>query len=267
MRTTEPYISVIFNCDTRDANKQFGGTNLQGVVSPDFLTDSLYNKIKFFEGFDIEVICCIDVHNPIPEDALKYIQSVSDCVLIRKHTGEQKFNDNNYQRAFALASGKYVCKIDQDTACFTNSKEYVQELIDFLEQYSYIGYPSMFSPNPDHNDNYDYWWCSTRWMLYKRETLDLTELKKCLSDSDYMYGKYPASVLNPWTEHVIGLMAKYNGNGVHYPKIETDKGLIFSWGSYDNYILRRLNELPYNGVVDWVNSKGGLVYPNDVFAA
>lgn len=258
-------ISLIISCDTRDENLNFGGENLKGVVSHDFLDFGIYNKIKFLDGLEKEVIVCIDEHNPIPEETLKYIRSVSDCVLIRKHTSEPKFNDNNYVRALSLASGDVVIKIDQDTACFTNSKEYVQELIDLLETYTYISYPSMFSPNPDVNDNYDYWWCSTRFMMYKRESLDLTELRKCLDDMDYLYNKYPASIRNPWTEHIIGLMAKYNGKGVYYPPIEADKGLIFSWARYDNYILRRLNEYNYEQVKEWVAARG-IVYPNDIHA-
>jgi len=258
-------ISLIISCDTRNENLSFGGENLKGVVSLDFLDSGIFNKIKFLDGFEKEVIVCIDEHNPIPEETLKYIRSVSDCVLISKHTSEPKFNDNNYVRALSLASGNIVIKIDQDTACFTNSKEYVQELIDLLETYTYISYPSIFSPNPDVNDNYDYWWCSTRFMMYKRESLDLTELRKCLDDMDYLYNKYPASIRNPWTEHIIGLMAKYNGKGVYYPPIQQDKGLIFSWARYDNYILRRLNEYTYEQVKEWVAARG-IVYPNDIHA-
>lgn len=260
-----PYLSVIVNFDTRNENSKFGGTNLQGCVAQDFLTDGLYNISRFFDGFDKEIITVIDEHNQIKEDDLKYIRTLSDTVLIRKHTNEPKFNDYNYLRSLSLASGEIVIKIDQDTACFTNSKQYVHELIDHLETYTYVSYPSLFSPNPDHNDSYDYWWSSTRYMMCKRKDLDLTEIKKCLDDSDYLYSKYPASVRNPWFEHICGLTAKYNGKGVYYPPIEADKGLIFSWGSYDKYILRRLNEYSYEQVVDWVSSKGGIVYPNDVF--
>lgn len=256
-------ISLIINIDTRNENLNFGGENLKGVVSPDFWDAGVFNKIKYLDGFNKEVIVCIDLHNEIPEDVLKYIRSVSDTVLIRKHTSEPKFNDNNYVRSLSLASGDIVIKIDQDTACFAYSPDFIQEQIDLLEKYDFISYPSLFSPNPDVNDNYDYWWCSTRYMMYKRERLDLTELKKCLSDSDYLYSKYPASIRNPWTEHAVGLMAKYNGKGVYYPPIQADKGLIFSWASYDNYILRRLNEYNYEQVKEWVSARG-ISYPNDV---
>ncbi len=258
-------LSICINYDTRNENNKFGGENLKGCVASDFLTDGLYNICKFFEGFDREIIVVIDEHNPIEEDSLKYIRTLADTVMIRKHTNEPKFNDYGYLRTLALASGDIVVKIDQDTACFRNTKEYIQELIDLLEHYTFVSYPSKFSPNPDVNDNYDYWWSSTRFMICKRKDLDLTEIKKCLDDSDYLYSKYPASVRNPWIEHICGLHAKYNGKGVFYPPIDENKGLIFSWGSYDKYILRRLNEFSYEQVRDWVISKGGIHYPNDVF--
>ena len=156
-----------------------------------------------------------------------------------------------------------MIKVDQDTACFASSPDFIQEQIDLLEKYDYISYPSHWSPRAHTASEYDYMWCSTRYMMYKKESLDLGELRKCLDDSNYLYSKYPASILNPWTEHIIGLMAKYNGKGVYYPPIQPDKGLIFSFASYDNYILRRLNEYSYSEVKDWVGQRG-IHYPNDV---
>lgn len=258
-------ISLIYNIDTRNENLNFGGENLKGVVHRDLWDFGLFNKIKYLDGFDKEVIVCVDLHNELPEDVLTYLKSASDVLLIRKHTSEPKFNDNNYVRAFSLASGDIVLKVDQDTICFASSPSFIQEQIDLLEQYDYISYPSQWSPRAHTASEYDYMWCSTRYMMYKRETLDLGELKKCLSDSDYLYSKYPASIQNPWTEHCIGLMAKYNGKGVYYPPIQENKGLIFSLASYDSYILRRLNELTYEEVKQWTMQRG-IYYPNDVFA-
>lgn len=259
-----PQLSLIINIDTRNQNFNFGGENLKGVVHKDFWDDGIYNKVKYLDGFDKEIIVCIDIHNELSEETLKYIRSISDTVLIRKHTLEPKANDNNYQRAFALASGDIVIKVDQDTACFASSPDFIQEQIDLLEQYDYISYPSRWSPRAHAAPEYDYMWCSTRYMMYKRETLDLTELKKCLSDSDYMYSKYPASIQNPWTEHYLGLSAKYNGKGVYYPPIQSEKGLIFSFSSYDDFILRRLNEYSYPELRKWVEERG-IFYPVDLF--
>lgn len=256
-------ISLIYNCDTRPQNNEFGGNNLQGVCNSDFITDGLYNVKKFLSGFDVETIMVIDEHLQLSESDLAYVRKNTDCLLIRKHTDEPKFNDWNYWRSLMLASGDIIIKIDQDTACFANSSEPIQNLINLLEQYDYISYPSMWTPRAHTASEYDYMWCSTRFMMCKRETLDFTEIKKCLEDSDYLFNKYPASIQNPWMEHVIGLISKYNGKGVYYPPIEEDNYLVFSWAFYEKCTLRRLNELPYNEVKAWVTERG-IYYPVDV---
>jgi len=47
-------ISVVINCDTRpEKNEQTG--LFGGVCNEDFLTDGVFNKIKFFDGFNIEI--------------------------------------------------------------------------------------------------------------------------------------------------------------------------------------------------------------------
>lgn len=255
-------VSIIINCDTRPENYQERGLT-NGVVSRDFLTDGLFNKIKFFAGYDIEVIMCIDEHDPIAEEDLNYIRTLASAIIIRKHSDESKFNDWNYWRALAMASGNIICHFDQDSVAFSSSPFAVQEMIDLLDKYDYISYPSHWSPNPVVDSNYDYWWCSTRFFMCKRETLDFTEIKRCLESSDYLYGKYPASVRNPWMEHILGLTSKYNGKGVHYPQIELDKVAIFSWGSYDKWILRRLNGYSYEEIKSWLNTHP-IIYPNNV---
>lgn len=256
-------ISVIMNCDTRPERSQQEGL-LSGVVNEDMLTDGIFNKIKFFEGFETETTVFIDEHLPVPESALQYLRSLVDCVVIRKHTDEPKFNDNNYISALQLARGEIMCHIDQDTALFTPSQQPIHDMIALLENYDYVSYPSPFSPNPDHNENYNYYWCSTRFFMCKRATLDFTEIKKCLDDSEYLYNKYPATVRNPWTEHILALISKYTGKGVYYPPIEYDRYLIFCWENYEKWTLRRLNEQPYEEVKNWVLQKGGIFYPNHV---
>lgn len=255
-------VSIIINCDTRPENNSENGLT-KGVVSRDFLTDGLLNKVKFFSGFELEVIMCIDEHEPIAEEDFNYMKTLASTIVIRKHTDEPKFNDWNYWRALAMASGDIICHFDQDSVAFSSSPSAVQEMIDLLDKYDYVSYPSHWSPNPVVDLNYDYWWCSTRFFMCKRTTLDLTEIKKCLEDSGYLYEKYPASVRNPWMEHVLGLTAKYTGNGVYYPPMELDKLAIFSWGSYDKWILRRLNGYSYDEIKNWLNSHP-ILYPNNI---
>lgn len=255
-------VSIVINADTRPERKEQEGL-FSGTVNEDFLNDGVFNKIKFFQGFDIEVILFIDIHNLIPESTLEYIRSICDVVVLRRHTDEPKFNDWNYWGALSMARGEIIVHFDQDTAAFSSSKEAVQGMIDLLGIYDYVSYPSLFSPNPDSNPNYDYYWCSTRFFMCKRETLDFTEIRKCLEDSDFLYGRYPASVRNPWMEHVLALISKYKGNGVYYPPISLDKLAIFSWGSYEKYTLRRLNEYTYEELTNWL-SIHPILYPNDI---
>lgn len=259
-----PQLSICINVDTRSQRDEQTGL-FNGVVNADFLTDAIFNKVKFFEGFEKEVIVFIDEHNPVDEKTLTYLRTICDTIVIRKHTNEEKFNDWNYWSALALCRGEIVVHFDQDVAAFTSGKEAVQDLINLLDNYSYISYPSIWTPNPVVDNNYDYWWCSTRFFMCKRETLDFTEIKKCLQDSDYLYCKYPASVRNPWLEHILGLTAKYNGKGVYYPPIQTDKLTIFTWEKYETYTLKRLNEYTYEQIYNWHNTHP-IFYPCNVIA-
>ncbi len=265
MRTTTPYISLVINLDSRPERNKFGGNNLTGVVNFEFLKEGVENKRNFLNGFDFETIVFIDKHLAIPQGTLSYLYEVCDVVCIRKHTGEEKFNDANYLAALQLARGKYICHMDSDLSVFASSKESVQELIDYLDFYDYVSYPTDFSPDPDNNPNYDYWWCSTRFFLCRRATLNINEIEKCLADSDYMYGKYPASVRNPWLEHALGLISKYTTSaGTYYPKVDYDKLLIFCWDNYRNGVLEQLINMDYEEVKNWVMYMGGIFYPNQV---
>src|SRR4051812_44514460 len=144
-------ISLIINCDTRTENSRFTGNNLGGVVNMDFLTHGIVNKIKFFSGFDLEVVLYIDEHASIDKDLLEWLHPIVNVLVIRKHTHEEHFNDYNYVRALQMASGDIVVHIDQDTALFTSGKEYVEELMRMLDNYAYVSYPSHWTPNAVHD--------------------------------------------------------------------------------------------------------------------
>lgn len=258
-------ISLVINVDTRaERNNENGMFN--GVVDRDFLDAGVFNKQKFLSGFDFETIVYIDRHEDVPQQTLDYLYRSCDIVCVSKnHPEYNKFNDINYTNALSLASGDVIIHFDGDMAAFTANKEAVEEMISLLDKYDFISYPSHWTPNAVHDMNYDYQWCSTRFFMCKRENLDITEIRKCLADSDYLYGTYPASVRNPWTEHCIGLISKYAGKGVYYPPIDLNKIAIFCWGSYSKYITMRLNEQSYDEVKNFINSKGGIQYPVDIF--
>lgn len=260
-----PYLSVIINVDTRGENNKFGGM-LNGCVNDDFLTDGVYNKVKFFEGFpDKEIIVYIDQHERLQQYTLEYIRTLATTVVIRNHTDENAFNCWNYVRSLEMASGDIICKIDQDTACFTASKEPIQEMIDMLENHSFISYPSHWSPRAVHDETFGKRnWASTRFFICKKESLKFEELKNCIIEPEWGYAKYGDSPRRTnWLEHFLCLT---NNDSCYYPPIDLNKIAIFCWGSYDRFVLKRLNEMSYTDVKDFVLSKGGIQYPNDVYA-
>jgi hypothetical protein len=263
-------ISIVINCDTRperNENKEM----FSGVVDRDFLTDGVRNKIKFFEGFDKEIILFIDEHENVPREMVDEIREMVDVLVIRKHNKKfgdmdnySGFNDFNYINALQLTRGTHIFHFDGDVAAYTNSRNPIDDMIKLLDTYDYISYPSHWSPAPDINKNYNYWWCSTRFFCCKRETLDFSEIIKCQLDYDYMFNTYPASIRNHWLEHVLGVTAKFKGKGVFYPPIEEDKYMIWTWENYEKRTLRRLNLLPYEDVKQFVLNNGGIHYPNNL---
>lgn len=255
-----PLISVVINTDTRDKQQQDGLLN--GAVDLDFLTDGVYNKIKFFEGFNIETIVFIDEHNPVPDKTLTYLRTICDCVVVRKHTHEHAFNDYNYLSALSLARGTYIAHFDQDIAAFASGKEPIQYMIDLLEQFKFVSYPSIWSPNAVDDPTFGgRMWASTRFFMCKRETLRFDELKICLEEPNYAYDKYgdvPRKC--NWLEHFLTLT---NDNSVYYPPIQTENYTIFTWERYEPFTLRRLNEMPYSEIYKWHDTHP-IFYPNNV---
>lgn len=261
-------LSIVINVDTRPERQEQTGM-FSGVVDRDFLDEGIHNKKKFFEGFDFETIVFLDLHEDIDEKQWDYLRKEVDTLVIRKHnkkfqdqTEYPAFNDLNYLNALSMARGDYIFHFDGDCAAFTSSPESVNYIINLLEGYDYVSYPSYWSPNPVIDESFSgNYWVSTRFFACKRSALDFTEIMKCQLDYDYWRTKYPRTRLCHWTEHILQSISK---NGVYYPPIEADKYLIFVWESYEKWTLRRLNDLPYEEVLKWVMSKGGLIYPNNV---
>lgn len=253
-------ISIIINADTRSDN--YSADNMgSGCANEDFLLEGVDQKIKFFDGFDKEVIVYIDKHLELSDKVYKYLSNVCDVLLIRNHTSEPSFNCWNYIRALQLATGDIVCHFDQDTCAYTSGKEAVQELIDLLRDWQYVSYPSHWSPNAVVDPTFNYRWVSTRFFMCKRKTLDFAEIIKCATDYDYFCNRYKPSKVCHWVEHFLGLIANSN---VYYPPINLDKLAIWSWGRYEKYILTRLNNQSYEEVKGFVSSRG-IEYPNDIY--
>lgn len=257
-----PKISLVINADTRNQKDEQGGL-FAGAVNLDFITDGIFQKKKALTGFDIETILFIDQHNPLPGDVLKYIYSECETVCIRKHTNENSFNDYNYLAALSLCRGDYIMHFDQDTNIFVNSSDYINELINLLDTYKFVSYPSYWTPRAVHDPSFgNRTWASTRFFICKRETLKFDVLRNCIEEPEWAYQTFGDSPRRcNWLEHFLALS---NNDSCYYPPIEPDKGVIFTWGRYEQYVLRRLNESSYEDITNFINSKGGIVYPVDV---
>lgn len=256
-------ISVCINVDTR-AGFQEESSNaehmFEGCRSEDFLIDGVLNKKKFFEGFDIETIVFVDEHIEVPQAVLNKLRAIADTVVVRKHTSEPNFNDFTYIATLALCRGDYIAHFDQDTAAFTSSPHNISYLLELLEQYKYVSYPSYWSPNPVHDESFNYYWCSTRSFFCKRDTIDFTEILKCQRDYEYFIEKYKPSRACHWLEHILSLVA---GKDVYYPPMEIHKYAIFSWGSYKKGVLNALNNMSYDQIINFI-AANPIEYPNDI---
>jgi len=91
---------------------------------------------------------------------------------------------------------------------------------------------------------------------------DYSEIVHCLRDSDYLYDTYgePDDPRTPWLEHILGIMT-YSQKAVFYPPIQPHRYLIFAWSRYYSGVLEKLNNWPYEKVVEYVNK---ISYPCDV---
>lgn len=259
-------ISIVVNVDSRpenDRNKEM----FRGVVSRDFLVEGLINKRNLFKGFNTELICFLDEHEPIDEQTITHMREICDTLIIRKHDKRfedidnfSAFNDFNYLQALFHARGKYIWHFDGDVAAFTIDKSPILRIINKLEEVPFVSYPSLWCPNPVEDLSFNgHYWVSTRFFACKRSTLDFTEIIKCQLDYDYWKEKYPRARLCHWLEH---LLCKYP-NDVYYPPVDFSQFILFTWENYEKYILQRLNNQTFEEVRTWVESKS-FHYPNNL---
>lgn len=278
-------ISIIINVDTRpgfmESQTEFTGM-FNGTRSLDFFVEGVLNRKQFFHGYDSDVTLFIDHHERLPryvEEALLHMLNtrIITNLVFNQHTEYfedriffDKWNDVNFLNALMMGRGRYIAHFDGDTVCFRSpSSPAVDNMIKMLEtDIEYVSYPSAFSPGADDSSfpEFRYWWASTRFFFCKRETIDYTEIVKCLKDSDYMYGKYGDRRRCPWLENVLGILTYDKGRRVYYPPM-SDHYMIFSWAKYISGVLPRLNQMSYPEVVDYVNRCPGRIhYPCDVRA-
>ena len=259
-------ISICINVDTRDGFQEENTeviNSFHGCRSEDFLIDGVLNKIKFFEGFETEVILLVDEHNNIPKSILSRLQEITNTLIVRKHTSEHAFNDWNYWRCLSMANGNYVCHFDQDTVAFTSSTECIINLLDLLNNYSFVSYPSYWSPKAVEDASFgNRTWASTRFFICKRESLKLDELANCIREPEWGYRKYGDSPRRcNWTEHFLSLI---NNDSVFYPPMDIEKYAIFCWKNYRRGIFKELNNLSYDAIKKFISDNKGIQYPCDL---
>lgn len=268
-------ISVVINADTREGlNKEsstvgdFGEGSLQGVRSYDFLTEGVKSKINFFRGYDVQCILYVDVHEPLTDaEVLEISQLVESYgnnskVIFKAHDRvRHRWNDLIYLEALRLAEGDYVVHFDQDTNAFiSDDGGIVGAYLELLDN----GFSKFICQPTDLTlDQHKMYFASTRFFVCKRETLDFAEIERCF-DYDYIFKKYGVmkEMPNPCClEHVLGYIVGI-GN-VFYPPRLDNYYLIFSWVRYFSGTLKKLNEMTYPEVKEYILNLG-IHGPNDV---
>lgn len=262
-------VSLVITGDTRRGSAgdethigAFGDDQLHGCRSFDFLTHGVMAAQKFFEGYDVETILCVDQHEEIPLEVrdkwetAKLTNQLHQLHVAPFDRSQYRFNDQIYLSALRKATNDIVVKMDQDTALFRRPDcNIVDQYLRWLDEgYAYICQP--------HNGGDMMWHASTRFFICKRETLDFAEIERCL-DQNYVNRKYGPEWWCPCTEHILGMLS---GKGsVLYPPLEPDNYLIWSWVKYYKGLLPKLNAMPYEQVRDYILDCG-LHGPMDVIA-
>lgn len=266
-----PLISCVINVDTRPENSK-NKEMFNGVVDREFLWEGIWNKKQLFKNFDAEFIVFVDEHEPLTDDELVDLRNISNVLIVRRHdkSFEDKkeffaFNDLNYLTALFSARGKYIFHFDGDVAAFAPNDSAITALLNGLDSYDYISYPSNWSPNPVHDESFGgKYWVSTRFFCCKRSTIDFSEVLKCQLDYDYWKATYPVPRLCHWTEHLLSSISHHKGNGVYYPPMEYDAFILFTWENYQKGVYGQLQNMSYEEIKNFVLSKGGIQYPNNL---
>jgi hypothetical protein len=259
-------ISLVINCDTRigylndkSTIGDFGGGSLQGVRSLDLLTDGIAQKINFFRGYNLQVILYIDLHEGIDVAPLLEINDmVNACgnnskVICKPHNREEyKWNDKLYIEALRLAEGDYIVHFDGDSNAYRKDDcDIIERYFKWLDEgYKYICQPWDRIGDPMYH-------ASTRFLICKRETLDLPQIEKAI------YWGEVNGLRNPCLEFTIAGLA--GSETVLYPPREDSDYIVFCWARYYGGLLKHLNNLSYEGVKEYILGCG-LFGSHDIIA-
>ncbi len=279
-----PRISLVITADTRpgmDA-EQFtvgddgGQGSLHGVRHLDLLSHGVLQKVRFFRGFDIELIVCIDVHLPVPDEVRAFIMDIPkenkfvSRVRILEGTADKshpRWFDKIQLDALRHADGQYIAKFDQDANAMTGFPcDVVDDLLQVLDrkEANFVCQQSDLHPSV-----HGMWWASTRFFMCRREILDFPALERAAEKPTTIFEKYAWAGAQhlPCMEHVLGVMGSINGKcGVFYPPLQAHRWIVWSWARYCKGVLEKLNAMPYAEAADIIVNKWGLCGPADCVA-
>lgn len=266
-------ISCCINVDSRpgvDADStRFTGHN-EGCRNFDFLTHGIINKRQFLNGFDYELIIYLDETIPVPDDTIRRMRELCDCLVIRKHFTSYRgldqcgyANDIRYLQCLSQATGNLIIHFDADTMAFARDKGTVERLLALAEDHRFVSYPSPWSPRAVDDSSFGrHTWASTRFFVCRREWLKFDALELALREPESAYREYGDPPRRcPWLEHFLALL---NGESVLYPHRDDQNLLIWCWRSYRSGVLEKLNARSFDEVLAYVTSAGGIGYPNDL---
>lgn len=268
-----PRVSIVVNCDTRKGwldmftgIKDYGDSNLCGCRSSDFLLEGVQNKIRFFEGCELEVVLFVDVHEQIPPEIMDRITGmrergeITKLILSSVDHSQHRWNDRVFIEALRHATFDYVAHFDGDAAAFRRPRfPLIENYLRWLDE----GYKFICQQTPLSKEQHKMEHASTRFFLCKRETLDLDESERLLDDR-YRAQKYPGKHL-PCFEHILGEMS---GSTVFYPPSDNDNFVVVNWVHYWRGVLGRLNRMPYDDVKRYIfETCGGPHGASDLIAS
>jgi hypothetical protein len=259
-------ISVVVNSDTRhgykDEHTKVGKLShmpLNGTRSIDFLSEGVKSKMNFFRGHQTQCILYIDEHEEVSEelrleltDMVRSYGNESKIVCRPHDRSRRRWYDYITIEALKLADGDYVVHFDSDSNAFrSDDSDIIEKHFDWLDG----GYKYICSPVPPQHKE-QYYWATTQFFMCKKETLNLVEVEKCF-DNGYLLKNYGRMSNNPspcCLEHTIGLMVKEGE--VFYPPRDVDSYIIFCWWEYVAGILKKLNNMSYTEVRDYIKTCG-----------
>lgn len=252
-------ISLVINADSRagwmdsfTGIKDHGDNSLCGCRSVDFMLAGVRNKLKFFDGHDLETILVIDERESIPawvRDELNVMVmkgEITKLVIKKFDHAIHRWNCHLYCESIKYATGDYLVHFDGDAAAFRhpdwNAFEFYAGLLERDDC------NAVCQQTPMKKEIHGMWWMSTRFFICKRATLDIEEAQRCIDDR-YRRRKYPNAKHSPCAEHLFALVS---GEKVLYPPADYGHCVVFSWVNYYRGVLEKLNAMSYEDAARYI---------------